>query len=84
EVELDAADGAIAEQLASLYAPSRQRLDVRQAPLMRGFVCADRAHGRWLLQLLTHHLAIDHTTLEILVEEIHLIQQGQAAQLPPA
>ncbi|MCP2012833.1 non-ribosomal peptide synthetase, partial [Duganella violaceipulchra] len=84
EVELDAADGAIAEQLAQRYDSHNYRLDVRQAPLMRGFISADRANRRWLLQLLSHHMALDHTTLEILIEEIRVIQQGMAAQLPPA
>ncbi|WP_445234417.1 condensation domain-containing protein, partial [Duganella rhizosphaerae] len=50
----------------------------------RAFLCEDRANGRWLLQLLTHHLAIDHTTLEILVEEIRTIQLGREAELPRA
>ncbi|WP_445234415.1 condensation domain-containing protein, partial [Duganella rhizosphaerae] len=84
EVELDAADGAIAEQMAQRYDSHNYRLDVRQAPLMRGFIGADRANGRWLLQLLSHHMALDHTTLEILIEEIRVIQQGREAQLPPA
>ncbi|WP_445234421.1 condensation domain-containing protein, partial [Duganella rhizosphaerae] len=84
EVGLVPADGEIAAQLSGRYDPHHYRIDVRQAPLLRAFLCEDRANGRWLLQLLTHHLAIDHTTLEILVEEIHLIQQGREAQLPPA
>ena len=38
--------------------------------------------GRWLLLLLTHHLALDHTTMDILLEEIQMHQLGQAEQLP--
>ncbi|MCP2012819.1 non-ribosomal peptide synthetase, partial [Duganella violaceipulchra] len=82
EVTLDAAAGDIAEQLNARYHPRSYRLDVRQGPLMRGFVSEDRTQGRWLLQLLMHHLAIDHTTLDILIEEIRLIQQGQVERLP--
>jgi hypothetical protein len=37
---------------------------------------------RWLLQLPCHHLVMDHTTLELLVEEIALIEQGRHAELP--
>ncbi|MBT0964332.1 hypothetical protein, partial [Denitromonas iodatirespirans] len=37
---------------------------------------------RWLLHILAHHLAIDHTTLELLVEEAEAIDQGGHAHLP--
>ncbi|MBV6325697.1 hypothetical protein KVP70_32810, partial [Duganella sp. HSC-15S17] len=84
EVSFDAGAGAFADQLAQRYDPRHFRIDVRQAPLMRGFMGEDRHSGRWLLQLLTHHLAMDHTTLAMLVEEIRMIQLGLAAQLPPA
>ncbi|WP_045771408.1 condensation domain-containing protein, partial [Xanthomonas albilineans] len=57
--------------------------DVRQAPLMRGFVAYDPASGRWLLQLLSHHLALDHTTLEIVLEEVRCHLCGETASLPP-
>ncbi|MFC5771167.1 AMP-binding protein, partial [Thauera sinica] len=39
-------------------------------------------NGRWLLHILAHHLAIDHTTLDLLVEEAELIEQGREAELP--
>ncbi|WP_286159279.1 amino acid adenylation domain-containing protein [Janthinobacterium sp. HH01] len=42
----------------------------------------DVEQGRWLLQLPSHHLVLDHTTLELIVEEIALIQQGRASELP--
>ncbi|PPU91110.1 non-ribosomal peptide synthetase, partial [Xanthomonas albilineans] len=61
---LDEADGEVAAQLQSRFDPRHWRLDVRQAPLMRGVAAQDPANGRWLLQLLCHHLALDHTTLE--------------------
>src|SRR5205807_2079391 len=70
EVILDAAAGDVAGQLRACFDARRYRLDVRQAPLLRGFRVYDAAQGRWLLLLLSHHLAIDHTTLEVLVEEI--------------
>ncbi|WP_045766893.1 condensation domain-containing protein, partial [Xanthomonas albilineans] len=61
---LDEADGEVAAQLQSRFDPRHWRLDVRQAPLIRGVAAQDPANGRWLLQLLCHHLALDHTTLE--------------------
>ncbi len=48
--------------------PGAFRIDVRQAPMLRALAAHDRAQGRWLLQLTSHHLVLDHTTLELLVE----------------
>jgi hypothetical protein len=56
---------------------------VDRAPLLRGYKAYDEAEGRWVLQLLSHHLVVDHTTLEVLLEEAraHLLgkQGGLAA-----
>ena len=40
-------------------------------------------HGRWLLSVSLHHLISDHTTLERIVHEIGLLQQGRSSELPP-
>ncbi|WP_141753450.1 non-ribosomal peptide synthetase, partial [Duganella sp. HH101] len=83
QVNLDhAAD--VAKDLAERYHPRHYRLDVRQAPLMRAFAAQDKANGRWLLQILAHHLAIDHSTLDMLVAEVRMLLQGRADELPPA
>ncbi|WP_141753459.1 AMP-binding protein, partial [Duganella sp. HH101] len=83
QVNLDhAAD--VAKELAERYHPRHYRLDVRQAPLMRAFVAQDKANGRWLLQILAHHLAIDHSTLDMLIAEVRLLLQGRADEMPPA
>ncbi|OEZ95967.1 linear gramicidin synthase subunit B [Duganella sp. HH101] len=83
QVNLDhAAD--VAKDLAERYHPRHYRLDVRQAPLMRAFVAQDKARDRWLLQILAHHLAIDHSTLDMLVAEVRTLLQGRADELPPA
>ncbi|WP_045764127.1 condensation domain-containing protein, partial [Xanthomonas albilineans] len=79
---LDEADGEVAAQLQSRFDPRHWRLDVRQAPLMRGVAAQDPANGRWLLQLLCHHLALDHTTLEIVLEEVRCHLGGDADSLP--
>lgn len=73
-----------ADALAQLQAhtnPRQRRLDIRQAPLLRVVKAFDAGQQRWLLQVLHHHLVLDHTTLERMVEEIVLIQQGREAQL---
>ncbi|MGY8628044.1 amino acid adenylation domain-containing protein, partial [Chromobacterium violaceum] len=82
-VALDPADGPLAQQLEARYHPRRHRIDVRQAPLLRGFAAAEAATGRHYLQLLFHHLAIDHTALETMLQEISLLQQGRQAELGP-
>ncbi|NDZ18109.1 non-ribosomal peptide synthetase [Variovorax sp. WS11] len=78
----EAGGGAVADQLNAHVHASRYRIDVRQAPLIRGIAARDEENGRWLLQLPTHHLALDHTSEELLVEEIALLLQGREAELP--
>ena len=70
-------------QLESLIDPTRHRIDVRKAPMIRLLAAQDAANDRWLLQLASHHLISDHTTLERMVHEIGLQQQGRSSELPP-
>ncbi|WP_235430588.1 condensation domain-containing protein, partial [Xanthomonas sp. MUS 060] len=84
EVCLDGAGDNAAELLQSRFDPRCWRMDVRQAPLMRGFAAYDPASSRWLLQLLSHHLALDHTTLEIVLDEIRCHLCAETASLPAA
>ncbi|HVY36976.1 MAG TPA: amino acid adenylation domain-containing protein [Polyangia bacterium] len=79
----DPASGDVAEQLKATYDPRHFRIDVSQAPLLRGFVAEDPANERWLLLVLAHHLAIDHTTMDLLVAETELIDAGRLDQLAP-
>ncbi|MBJ2160470.1 condensation domain-containing protein, partial [Variovorax sp. IB41] len=72
----------VAAQLAAYVHPSHYRIDVREAPMIRAIAAHDDASNRWLLQLPSHHLVLDHTTLDLLVEEIALIEQGRQAELP--
>ncbi|WP_159053534.1 MULTISPECIES: non-ribosomal peptide synthetase [unclassified Halomonas] len=78
----DVATGGVAEWLYTQVDPEHHRLDVRQAPMIRALAAHDAEQERWLLQLPSHHLVMDHTTLELLVEEISLIQQGREDELP--
>ncbi|MFC5771190.1 condensation domain-containing protein, partial [Thauera sinica] len=84
-VELDAEEFGTAELAAALEArfdPQHTRLDLGRAPLLRAHLVEDARNGRWLLHILAHHLAIDHTTLDLLVEEAELIEQGRESELP--
>ncbi|WOI45122.1 non-ribosomal peptide synthetase [Acidovorax sp. BLS4] len=74
---------AVAERLAALVDPARHRIDVRRAPMIHAVAAHDASVGRWLLQLPSHHLVLDHTTLELIIQEIALIQQGRAQELGP-
>ncbi|QPL45288.1 amino acid adenylation domain-containing protein [Halomonas sp. A40-4] len=78
----DVSSQSIAERLNAEVDPEHHRLDVRRAPMLRAVAAYDAEQNRWLLQLPSHHLVMDHTTLELLVEEIALIQQGREDELP--
>src|SRR5207237_194869 len=86
EVELDVGGGDGAAQLRARFDARHDRLDVRQAPLLRVVIAHDPRSGGWLLLLQFHHLVMDHTTLEIVLEEIqaHLAEEeaSLAAPLP--
>ncbi len=81
-LEGDPKDKAL--QLQARYAPQHYRMDVRLAPMIKGFLTEDPVQGRWLLQLVSHHLVCDHTALDVLVQETQVILQGRAEQLPAA
>ncbi|WP_038801082.1 non-ribosomal peptide synthetase [Burkholderia pseudomallei] len=81
-VELDPRDGDVGQQLEARYDPRSLRIDVGRAPLMQVHAAHDAAGGRWLVRLLSHHLAVDHTTLERVIEEARAIEQGRAEDLP--
>ena len=82
EYGTEAATVDVAEQLNAQVDARQYRMDVRQAPMIRALAAHDIEQDRWLLQLPSHHLVADHTTMELIVEEIALIQRGQEAELP--
>src|SRR5262249_21010457 len=81
EVMLERQAGDAAGQLYERFDPRRYRIDIRQAPLLRVYVAHDEERQRWLMMLLLHHLAGDHTTLEVMQEEVAAYRQGRAEQL---
>ncbi|KEZ71851.1 hypothetical protein C5I_0122900, partial [Pseudomonas syringae pv. syringae FF5] len=62
-LELDPANGGIAEQLHSRFDPRHYRLDIGQAPLMRVAYAEDPLNQRICAMLLFHHIALDHVAL---------------------
>jgi amino acid adenylation domain-containing protein len=82
ELVFDPAQGDVEQQLRERLDPRHHRIDVRQAPLLRCHVAHDAPNGRWLLCILAHHLILDHTTLELVIEEALAFEQGRGAELP--
>ena len=81
EVTVTAADGQAAA--AGLVAAAGERMDLGWAPLLR--VCAAAAPGgtgRWLGLVQVHHLLLDHTGLDVVLEEIRALLAGDAGRLP--
>ncbi|WP_148022696.1 non-ribosomal peptide synthetase, partial [Burkholderia pseudomallei] len=83
-VDLDPADGDVLRQLEARHDPRAHRLDIRRPALLSCHAAHDPAAGRWLLCVMAHHLAIDNTSLKLLVTEEQAIEQGGFDALPPA
>ncbi len=81
EVELTG-DGDAAEQLYERFHPRHYRIDVRQAPLLRAYVARDRVNGGWLMMRLLHHLIGDHSSMELMQQEVAACLLGREAELP--
>ncbi|ALN78402.1 non-ribosomal peptide synthetase [Lysobacter antibioticus] len=82
EIALDPAAGAIAAQLQAQVDPRTHRLDVRRAPLLRLCCARDGADGSWVGALQFHHMALDHTALEVVQREMQAFLHGEMASLP--
>ncbi|UGQ48692.1 non-ribosomal peptide synthase/polyketide synthase [Massilia endophytica] len=82
ELEFDSKNGPVADQLRAHCDPQRKRLEVRQAPMMQLFAAHDTANARWLLLTWQHHLLGDHTTMDVLHEEIQAWHDGRLDELP--
>jgi amino acid adenylation domain-containing protein len=80
EVILQRIGGFAEEELTKQFDPRNYRMDVSRAPLMRAYIAPDG--DRWLLLTLNHHLIGDHTTLEVMREEIQAHLLGGERELP--
>ncbi|MCK1516313.1 amino acid adenylation domain-containing protein [Bradyrhizobium sp. 190] len=80
EVVLDG-DSPAHEQLAQRFDPRRNRIDLGQAPLLRFAVAGDPGKERWLLLVLLHHLIGDHSTLEVMHDEVRKMLSGRGEEL---
>ena len=82
EVSLAATGGDVVDELRSRFDPRQYRLDVSRAPMMRVFIAHDAANDRWVMLHIFHHMSTDHTSLEVMQQEIRAHLLGQAGQLP--
>ncbi|KAG0220941.1 hypothetical protein BGW41_007393, partial [Actinomortierella wolfii] len=74
-------DGSIVDQLKQEYNPFRYRMDLSTPPLIR-FAFAPDGNGQWILIMLMHHLIGDHSTYDVVSEEIEAILSGNGDNLP--
>ncbi|WP_103341343.1 non-ribosomal peptide synthetase [Amycolatopsis sp. CA-126428] len=58
-------------------------MDLRRAPLMDVVVAPEPGTGHWLLVWRMHHVTQDHTTGEVLLEELAELLAGRSGQLRP-
>ncbi|MGM9517039.1 condensation domain-containing protein, partial [Roseateles sp. DB2] len=74
-------------EMVSQSDPRRLRLDVRQAPMLQARIAREldpATDGEpWLLALLVQHLAIDHTALDTVQQEIEALLMGREDLLAP-
>ncbi|HEX9936857.1 MAG TPA: amino acid adenylation domain-containing protein, partial [Longimicrobium sp.] len=82
EVEVDPAARDAARQLYERIDPLHHRMDMSRAPLLRAYVGREAVAGRWGLLLLLHHMVSDHTTADVLREEMEAHLDGRAERLP--
>ncbi|MEQ5842845.1 amino acid adenylation domain-containing protein [Paraburkholderia acidicola] len=77
ETELSSGDVHVDSERTAQY-----RMDVSRPPLLNCSVTQDETGQRWLLHIVFHHLAVDHTTLDLMLAEAAAIEQGSGDQLP--
>ncbi|MFD3457488.1 amino acid adenylation domain-containing protein, partial [Streptomyces sp. NPDC058691] len=70
------------DAVRALLAQGEAAMDLRRAPLMDASVAADGDGGRWLMVLRMHHITQDHTTLDVVLDEVRVFLEGRGEQLP--
>lgn len=80
-MHLDPRDGDVLTQLQGRFDARHYRLDIRQAPMMRMAFALDSANQRWVAVLMFHHMALDHTAMEVVQHEMQAFLLGQVEHL---
>ncbi|MFI7136159.1 amino acid adenylation domain-containing protein, partial [Nonomuraea sp. NPDC050153] len=79
EVALDPQGGDLAERLVAHVG---RNMDLGRAPLMSIHHTPVPGTARWLGLVRVHHMAQDHTALEVVIEEVRAFLAGRGAELP--
>lgn len=77
----DAKCGDVEAQLLAHTDPDHCCMDLQKAPLFSAVTAHNTDNGEWLLSLSFHHLICDHVSLELILEEVALLIQGNADAL---
>ncbi|WP_187650806.1 non-ribosomal peptide synthetase, partial [Xenorhabdus indica] len=77
-----ASEDNVLAQLQAHIDPRLRRLNLNQAPLLTADIVHDSNSHEWLLALSFHHLIGDHMTLTLIIDEIRMLLQGRAEELP--
>ncbi|PWE40846.1 hypothetical protein C9I50_14735 [Pseudomonas prosekii] len=83
-LHLDPANGEIAAQLHQRFDGRRYRIDVTQAPLLRLVHAWDAPSQRIVAMLMFHHMALDHSALEVVSQEMQAFLLGRGERLGDA
>jgi amino acid adenylation domain-containing protein len=81
---LEVPEGEDALAVLQARTDRRLRLDLKCAPLLAAYVVHDRVRDEWLLGFVSHHLIVDHRSLEVLMGELHRCLLDETAALPPS
>ena len=81
EIQLSSDSDCLA-QIEAWIKPERQRMDIRQAPLLGLHVAADPHSQEWYAFLQLHHLTCDHVSIEIIAAEVVSHLEGMEHALP--
>ncbi|MFJ2709597.1 amino acid adenylation domain-containing protein [Pseudomonas sp. NPDC087346] len=77
EAVLSPASGDVLTQLYARFDARHFRIDLSQAPLIRLVYARDPVNHRVAAMLLFHHIALDHTALDVVRQEMQAILLGQ-------
>ncbi|MEU5348183.1 amino acid adenylation domain-containing protein, partial [Streptomyces sp. NPDC020766] len=79
---VDLPEGPDDEVTGRMLAACPGSMDIGQAPLIRVHTATDPVNGQWLALVQAHHLIADHTTLDVLLQEVRSFVTGREETLP--
>ncbi|MFL0802072.1 MAG: amino acid adenylation domain-containing protein, partial [Agarilytica sp.] len=74
----------VMSQVNEWMSPSKQKMDVEEAPLLRVTVADDPLSERSFILLRLHHIVSDHVGLDIIQSEVQAFIKGNTGDLAPA